>query len=1031
MRNLIKSSVIISTILLIIFLSFIVIAYGQNETGQIVGVVTDPAGAVVVNAKVLINSSEIGAERQTLTNDQGAYSVTNLTPGKYSITVEMPGFTIKKISVQLPVATRITANIKLSVRGEDEMMVVDGYLPRVNTESQELADNFIEKQLRQLPNMDRTPYGTSALTGNILPNTSLIQSEFAVTKQNSGGGILPSSNISSLGFTINGQPGSNNVLLDGVDNNNNFTGGVALNVPLDAVQELRIITSSLPSEYGRTGSGVINILTKYGTNQFQGTLYEFNRVARLATRVIGSHDDLANFTRNQFGYSFGGPLIKDRLFFFSSGEFVLVRSSAERDFLVPTPELISISSKATRNFFQQFQLLSPLDGIVTKAAFLASAGSNATSGPLRMLPSNFPLFGMADIRVPADVGASSPQNSYQFLNRLDWNASSSMIFSLRYGIESTNLFAGALFSSPYQGFNAGSDIFNNNVMVSLTRIFSPQLVSETKVAFSRTNMEELLGAQPFVPRLQANTNLAIAFPGYNPALQIFLPVQTINSNERNSEFTFPFGGPENFFQINQDVNYSFGANQVRFGGTYIHIQDNIMAGIFASSEQLLGRGVNAINNLILGRLKKFVVAVDPQGHYPGETIQLPLQSPNFSRSNRFNELSLYFTNNWRIAPTFTLNFGLRYEYYGVQHNQQPQLDTNFYYGQGATFAEKVKNGRIEQAPASSIGGLYRKDLNNFAPRFGFAWDLFHNGNTSLRGGCGIGYLHIPVESTFDVIENPPHFAIIKLSAAQIANLSITENNLGQFAGTGRIALPKSNVVNIDENLRNGYVTFYSLSLQHQLVTGTILSLDYAGSHGEDLYTQEEINRSAHGQTINSQYNEINSISNNGSLLYNAITFGFQSNNFAKQGLLLTARYTISHATYAFHKKTTDTIVKYDPDFDRRYRLILSSIWEIPFAINSKGWKKQLLDGWQLSSIYTVIGTPNSTINGSGYIRQLDTLLAKKMRLNERWSLQIRGEVFNLLRSHSLIFDPAAEFQSILPLFSNGRRQIQLAAKLQF
>src|SRR6185437_12740448 len=158
--------------------------------------------------------------------------------------------------------------------------------------------------------------------------------------------------------------------------------------------------------------------------------------------------------------------------------------------------------------------------------------------------------------------------------------------------------------------------------------------------------------------------------------------------------------------------------------------------------------------------------------------------------------------SFRVRPNLVLNLGVRYEYYGVQHNKNPELDSNFYFGPGATLQERIRNGSVQIAGDSPVGGLWKKDKNNFAPRVGFAWDLFGDGKTSLRGGYGIGYERNFGAVTFDALSNPPNYAIVTLLAGvDVPAIPITLNNSGPLSGSGSIRLPSTEVTHIDQNLR--------------------------------------------------------------------------------------------------------------------------------------------------------------------------------------------------------------------------------------
>src|SRR6185503_2495457 len=187
-----------------------------------------------------------------------------------------------------------------------------------------------------------------------------------------------------------------------------------------------------------------------------------------------------------------------------------------------------------------------------------------------------------------------------------------------------------------------------------------------------------------------------------------------------------FGGPQNSGQAYQDMSYSRGRHQIKFGGQYFYIQDNRFFGAYQNAVESLGTQGNyaqAFGNFVTGNINQFQAAVFPQGKFPGQSVTLPVTQPDFTRSNRYHEWAAYVNDSFHITPSLVLNLGLRYEYYGVQKNKFPELDSNFYFGAGATLPEQIRNGSTQIASASPVGGLWAPDKNNFAPRVGFAWDV--------------------------------------------------------------------------------------------------------------------------------------------------------------------------------------------------------------------------------------------------------------------------------------------------------------------
>ena len=235
-------------------------------------------------------------------------------------------------------------------------------------------------------------------------------------------------------------------------------------------------------------------------------------------------------------------------------------------------------------------------------------------------------------------------------------------------------------NSPYQGFNTGQTNFDNSLLVALTHSFSEHFVSQTKLDFNRFNNDQPLSSAGVVPTYflgSANSttelgNYAVVMPGYGP---------TSPGN------ALPFGGPQNFGQLYEDLNYVVGKHEIRFGGSQTYIRDNRTFGAYEESDNVLGKSIGqGLDNLAAGNEYEFAGAINPQGKYPcingvqtaACTINLPVGPPSFSRSNRYEESALYIQDSWKVMPRLTVNLGVRWEYFGVQHNVNPNLDSNFY-----------------------------------------------------------------------------------------------------------------------------------------------------------------------------------------------------------------------------------------------------------------------------------------------------------------------------------------------------------------
>ncbi len=938
-------------------------ALAQQETGRIVGTVRDQTNALVPGATVTARNIGTSAERIAITDASGGYAITNLLPGVYSLTVTMSGFTPSKQQVQVTVGSVVSADFKLAVGGaETTVEVTGGGVAQVNTESQTITSVITTRQIEELPTLTRNPYDLVAITGN-------------VSTGDAGRGA---------GVAINGQRGSStNILLDGSDNNDTFTATVGQSVPLDSVQEFSVVSSDFSAEYGRAAGGIVNVATKSGSNAFHGSAYEFNRVSALASN---SFNDNAQgiprgvFTRNQFGYSIGGPIKKDKLFFFNNTEWIRVRSTTQLTALVPTQQLIAASAPITQQYFKSFGALSiqPNGKIYTKNDIPGLC--NAT-GPCANLAGSTPVWATVNYPAPNDAGAGNPQNQYQTVTRIDYNLSPNTTIYGRYALQSIDNFAGTINNSPYSGYNTGENIFNNNMLVSMTHTFSPRLVSQSKVVFNRLNDLQPLGDSANKTTLYLSSGaVASQILGINVALPGY--------NEYTPGSAIPFGGPQNLGQVYQDMSFVRGNHTFRWGGSYFYIRDNRAFGAYEEAVEQLGSNLKqGMDNFLNGQLRTFQAAIYPQGKFPGQSVSLPVGPPDFTRSNRYNDAALYGQDSWRVTPRFTFNFGLRWEYYGVQHNKDPQKDSNFYPGTGATIQDQFKNGQVYIAPNSPVGGLWNPYYKAFAPRVGAAWDVFGDGKTSLRGGYGISYDRNFGNVTFNVIQNPPNYAVIQVGPSDVGgSLPISLQQAGPLAGSsGTKVLPPVSLRAVDNNLTPEYAHFWSATLEHQLRPGTMVSIGYSGSKGVGLYSIDRQNLPGSGAVYygasnplaysNPQYAVINWRTDDGFSTYNAMIAEIRSRDLFHSGLQFDLNYTYSHeidnmsSTFSefgndFNLGLLDPnnpgLDKGSGEFDQRHRIAFSGIWSIPYAKNLNGFLGKALDGWSLTPIFqAATGTPYS------------------------------------------------------------------------
>jgi hypothetical protein len=1018
-----------------------IIASAQVETGQIAGTVLDQSGAVVPNAAVSVENLATNFTRSDSTSATGSYLITGLEPATYQVTVTSGSFKPFVAKVEVTVGSHVTLDAKLSVSSTvTEVQVVGEGGAQVNTQTQELSQVVDTKQMAQLPSLTRNPYDFIALSGNVSAADNTTNSGGTAVSSGSGQNVTNR----GAGYAINGQRETGTeILLDGVENISVFSEGLGEDVPVDEVQEYSVITNNFTAEYGRASGGVVNVTTKAGSNGIHGTAWEFNRLSAYTANTYA--DDAANaaaksivspkgkYTRNQFGYQAGGPILKNKLFMAESTEWTRVRSAASETAEIFDPAFIAmLPANAQAYFAKNGTGALKSSGIAATASQLKGAG--VALGPIngtKSIPASTPVLDTVNFAAPFDAGGGIPQNTYDLMGRLDYNPTDKTQMFFRAGREASDDFVGSNSYSAYPQYDTGTNYLNQSYLYSVAHTFSPNLFLSAKVSFTRFNE-----ANSFDSSLTYSPNLMFVTPvdGYTGG---YINMPGLENSSEPGEGGLPYGGPQNTIQFEPDLSWTKGKHSLRFGFLVTYLQENQAYGAYAQAVEELGANTQDSWNDLLNtsgnpggsQLVAFNARVNPQGKLPCPVdmygnytnvsasceVQPPLTAATYARSYRYKDWAGYGQDSFKVSPKLTFNYGLRYEHYGVQHNNHQNLDSNFYFGSGNGLEDQVRSGNVLIADQSAAHGFWRPEWGTLAPRVGFAYDVRGNGLTSIRGGYGISYERNFGNVTYNASFNPPASAVLSaVCDASDPNCTalVTNNDLGPLGLAGPAApLPPSELRHLDQNIRVAQTQFWSLSVQRQLVPGTIVELGYSGAKGVHLYDMANVNEMGAGQVYlndavvegaacansgfvdnntgnaicltrpNMQYSNINMRGSAAGSKYDGLNIGLQSQDLHRTGLTLAANYTVSHSLDDLSSTFSDSLqggsgyigsLGYtdlaDPkldwgssDFDVRQRLSVSPIWATPwFDTQGAGLAREVLGGWTLSGIITArTGVPFS------------------------------------------------------------------------
>ena len=925
----------------------------QVAGGTLSGTITDPSGAAVANAQIVIKNSATGVAKTVTTNTDGFYSAANLLPGEYEVAVSATGFNTEiKKGITINVGSQPVFNLALQIGTIANSVEVTTEAPTVQLTSSEISATVNATTVRELPLNGRSWTDLAALQPGV--DTIQTQPSFATGADRGNRGFGQQLTISGA------RPQQNNYRLDGISLNDYANGapGSVLggNLGVDAIQEFSVLTSNYSAEYGKTSGGVVNAVTRSGTNAFHGSAYEFLRNSALDARNFFEDptQPKAEFRRNQFGGTFGGPIVKNRTFFFADYEGNRQSKGIANVNFVPS--------------------LDARNGIL--------AGVAIPGGVSPIVQKYLALFPLAN---PSNCGTDVCQSIFSAQQVVSENFVTTRIdhkFSEKDSLSGTYLFDKSPYNSPDSMGNVELNTLSSRQIVAVeeTHTFTPSLVNAVRFGYNHEFVNNDSSLKALNPAA-ADTTLG-AFSGRDAAVVNVTGLASMTGGVGGLP-TYLYGW--NSFQVYDDAFWTKGTHSIKFG--------------FAAERMMLQATALTDPNGIwtFADLPSFLTN-SPSKFAGGIASSL---TPRNLRQSIFGG---YLQDDWRFRTNLTLNLGLRYEMSTVPTETDG----------------KLANLRNLSDATPHLGDPFFNNptTKNFEPRIGFAWDPFSNGKLAVRGGAGLfDVLPLPYQFILLTTQSAPFFQYTSLN---VSDPTLPVPLTFPLVPTADISANKLRSTYVEPNPKRNYVTQWNLNVQYQLAQNLAAMVAYVGSRGVHqpfrvdeadlvipsktsagyLWPQvdvlgnvfsnangcNQLNPSgadpaicAPPNTINPNFGSVRGMFYQGRSYFNALEVQLakrMSHGFQVQGTFTWGKsMDTSSATLAgdaFGNSISSlnwfdmSLTRGLSDFNVGRTVVLNGTWDIPTPKSFSGPGRWLADGWELGMIFTASdGVPFTPTWGTG------------------------------------------------------------------